>query len=602
MEIIRLPRDYQILEKKNKELLTKIDELTKKNNLISKENISLKYSHPEKNKKIKEITDIEKNKIKSANLELIKEKNELEKKNNQLMKDIEMINKNMREMSEIKESYREKYQRALKELNDEKALSLLNEQKIISLEKKLEELCENNLDNSITRTYKISKNNKDLDKFEKIEKVHHSPQMNHKSISRFSTNQTNSTKKIVTNNNDDNEINPDNYSIIKKIKLGNNLEWYLFKKNKKNIFDENSPPILPETCMEGTHPLYRRYQYLKLNSKIKKEKEKLKQKKENFNDDSYSDFIWKANKSDKNFNIINYEINSENDENDRDKKILELEKYIKELKAQLKKKESDYDRINFNYAKLFKTTRKPYESLLEENNKLKKENNLLNKKVEKLLENQKFISISFIADDLEGSKFIDDDIFEKILDEITKERKDKYEQEIITMKCFKSNEENQNKSKNKENKKDDDKNKEFNTIKYEKKNISKKEYIRNNNHTENRNKNENEEKIKNNVLQEKIRYNLDEKLHRSIRNIRSIKADNDDLNNYDVNSKESIIRKNYKQSMNFDSVMESKDKIKIKYIDKEKNKNEEKGNNNNKLFSVYSRRRIAFKEKEKENK
>ena len=54
--------------------------------------------------------------------------------------------------------------------------------------------------------------------------------------------------------------------------------------------------------------------------------------------------------------------------------------------------------------------------------------------------------------------------------------------------------------------------------------------------------------------------------------------------------------------MNFDSVMESKDKIKIKYIEKEKNKNEEKGKNNNKLFSVYSRRRIAFKEKEKENK
>ena len=101
--------------------------------------------------------------------------------------------------------------------------------------------------------------------------------------------------------------------------------------------------------------------------------------------------------------------------------------------------------------------------MLEENNKLKKENNLLNKKVEKLLKNQ-----SFIADDLEGSKYIDDDIFEKILDEITKERKDKYEQEIITMKCFKSNEENQNKSKNKENKKYDDKNKEFNTIKYEK--------------------------------------------------------------------------------------------------------------------------------------
>ena len=54
--------------------------------------------------------------------------------------------------------------------------------------------------------------------------------------------------------------------------------------------------------------------------------------------------------------------------------------------------------------------------------------------------------------------------------------------------------------------------------------------------------------------------------------------------------------------MNIINIMESKDKIKIKYIKKEKNKNEEKGKNNNKLFSVYSRRRIAFKEKEKENK
>ena len=98
-------------------------------------------------------------------------------------------------------------------------------------------------------------------------------------------------------------------------------------------------------------------------------------------------------------------------------------------------------------------------------------------------------------------------------------------------------------------------------------------------------------------MPEKIRYKLDKKLHRSIRNIRTIKADNNDLNNYDVNSKESIIRKNYKQNMDFDSVMESKDKIKINYIEKEKNKNEEKRKNNNKLFSVYSRRRIAFKEK-----
>ena len=44
MEIVRLRSIYQNLEKKNKELLLKLEELTKKNNLLSKENISLKYS------------------------------------------------------------------------------------------------------------------------------------------------------------------------------------------------------------------------------------------------------------------------------------------------------------------------------------------------------------------------------------------------------------------------------------------------------------------------------------------------------------------------------------------------------------------------------
>ena len=88
-----------------------------------------------------------------------------------------------------------------------------------------------------------------------------------------------------------------------------------------------------------------------------------------------------------------------------------------------------------------------YDKLLEENDKLKNENRLLNKKIEKLIENQKFIGISFIEDDLEGSNFIDDNVFEKLLEEITKNREDKNEQEIITMKCFKSNEDNKNKDK-----------------------------------------------------------------------------------------------------------------------------------------------------------
>ena len=74
MEIVRLRSIYQNLEKKNKELLLKLEELTKKNNLLSKENISLKYSQ-------KINTNIEHNleELNKKILKVINEKNELEK-------------------------------------------------------------------------------------------------------------------------------------------------------------------------------------------------------------------------------------------------------------------------------------------------------------------------------------------------------------------------------------------------------------------------------------------------------------------------------------------------------------------------------------------
>ena len=132
------------------------------------------------------------------------------------------------------------------------------------------------------------------------------------------------------------------------------------EKNKKKNFSET----------EGTQPLYRRYQYLKSNSK--KEKEKI-------NEDSYSNYIWKAYKDEKdfiNFNLDNLEQRDVHD-NEKEKKINELQILIKELKAKLIKKENDCNRINLNYAKLYKRTKKPeitYEKLLEENERLTLEN------------------------------------------------------------------------------------------------------------------------------------------------------------------------------------------------------------------------------------
>ena len=610
MEIVHIRSIYQNLEKKNKELLSKLDELTKKNNLLSKENISLKYSYKEynitdknkiideMNKKILKISneknEIEKSnkKLKSINNELIKEKNDLEKKFSQALKNIEVINKNLKEISEIKDNYKDKYTKIEKELIKEK-------QKIKNLEKKLEEINDSNINNVIffaepkTRTYRNIK----LDKINEIEMAdrlsrisHQSPQCTHKSISRFSTN--NSTKKLYNSN--EVEINPDNYKIVKQFKL-NNLKWFLLKKIKKNI--------LPET--EGIQPLYRRYQYLKLNSKKIKEKT---------NEDNYTDYIWKANneKDFINFNLENIEQEKDIIDNEKEKKIIELQICIKELKEKLNKKENDYNRINLNYAKLFKKTKKPemtYDKLLEENDKIKYDNKLLKKKLEKIKENQNFIGISFIGDDLERSNFIDDTIFENILDEITKNRKDKKEQEIITMKCFISNEDNKNKENiiQEYNSTDDN-----NKIKKEK-NYERKELINNKikklikkdvikdilleNKKENdiikiENKSTTNRAIKKEGgnLYEKIKSNLYYlKYHKSLKNTRNI---NTEIENENNNQRETYNKKLNQKSLYFDSNIKNKEKEKI---------SKDEGNKESLKREGFIRRIKYFYEKKENN-
>jgi hypothetical protein len=103
----------------------------------------------------------------------------------------------------------------------------------------------------------------------------------------------------------------------------------------------------------------------------------------------------------------------------------------------LAKKENDCNRINLNYAKLFKRSKLPemsYDKLLENVNKLKEDNKNLNKKIENMKINQNFIGFSFIEDDLNGSRFIDDKCFEEILDEISNDKNNN----INMMKYFRS--------------------------------------------------------------------------------------------------------------------------------------------------------------------
>ena len=506
LENDKLKNENDILEKNKKELHIQIADLITKNNSLTEEisilkNTNLKQTEirnemekinqelkknidicqNEKNVQLKEIKkltdsleDLKKenkglnNKI-SENKKTIKdlkiEIDDLNKGLSEFVKENEKLNNELEEKNTRKEEYKEKYKKTLKELSDEKEMNILMEQKVKKLEKKLEEHNINEYDDEKTKTYKISSINKVNEiEVEKLPRKYVSPYNYRKNTSAFSTNNTsNNNRKILINNIDDCEITPDNYVIVKHFQLNNNLKWYLLKKIKKRTEPDPSPT--PSPNQSNSKPLYRRFKYLKLNSREK-------------NEVSFSDFVWKPNRNERDFINFNFANNDNIDinkneisiEKDKQKKINELECIIKDLEEKLEKKENDYNRINLNFAKLFKRSKQPelnYDKLLENNEKLKNENNNLKKKIENLKATQNFIGLSFIEDDLEGSRFIDDKCFEDILDGLvgnsrktsTYKRNRNDQLEINMLKFFRSHgDDNDNKDINEENNNNDNNN------------------------------------------------------------------------------------------------------------------------------------------------
>ena len=511
MEIIRLKKENSILEKKKKELLNQIHDLMTKNNSLNQEILSLRYSnknsavsHQSNNNTINELNKTIST-LKSKINQITKEKSDLEKKNNELKMTInsyknekqkllnninnnnnknsnlselkkinDILNKNLinlenekknlkktidelngqnnninkqisdlkndnEKLNKIQEEYKDKFNKITKELSDEKDINIFNEQKIKKLERKLEEYQINEIDEQKTKTYKMGSINKvnEIEMEKLTKKVYQSPNY-HKNTSTFSTNTT-TNRIILINNFEETEITPENYTIIKQFKLTDNLKWYLLKKLKKNNSshkEENSP-----SPKDGIKHQSRKIKYLKLNSQSNNNI---------YNDASYSDFIWKSNKNEKDFinfntDIINKDFYDSSTNKENQKKISELESNIKELEQKLEKKVNDCNRINLNYAKLFNRSRmpeEPYDKLLENCDKLREENKNLKKKIENFELNQNFIGLSFIEDDLDGSRFIDDNCFEKILDELVDDKnfKDKSSYNKNMMKFFRSHE------------------------------------------------------------------------------------------------------------------------------------------------------------------
>ena len=508
MENLRLKIENNVLEKKNKDLLTQNHELMLKNNSLNQEILYLKYSNKEPNHKqptnnnliidlnktisdlkskinqinkeklelvkinnqlktsnstyqnekqkqlkyssgvnnnsseLKKLNDIlnkniinlenERSKNKKQIQELIEENNNINKQIYTIQKENEQLNQKITDINKILEEYKEKYSKISKELNNEKDINTFNEEKIKDLERKLEEYNINEFDDQKTKTHKINKINKvnEIEMEKLTKKFSHSPYY-YKNTSTFSTNNT-TNKLFFINNLEELEISPDNFTIVKQFKLSNNLKWYLLKKLKKHNSgqkEENSPSPKPALKQQS-----RRFKYIKLNSKSTNNI---------YNDDSYSDFIWKSNKNEKDFINFNTDI-VDNDQNEdstsKQKKINELESCVKDLEEKLEKKENDCNRINLNFAKLFKRSKMPensYDKLLENIEKLKEENKSMKKKIENLKINQNFIGFSFIEDDLEGSRFIDDKCFEDILDELNNNKKNS---NFDMMKYFRSHE------------------------------------------------------------------------------------------------------------------------------------------------------------------
>ena len=196
------------------------------------------------------------------------------------------------------------------------------------------------------------------------------------------------------------KITPDNYKLIKLYEYNNKFKWCLFAKikNKK------------QSLISQGKPHYRRYSFGRESTQKSSISNTIEIDLYN-----YEDFIWLPYKTNSDFSEFK-EINDNIDmKNEKREDINEFKSIIKNLENKLIEKEKDYTKLDNIFVKLVQEN-KNYKNNIE---KLIKENIDLNEQISKYnndLKNDKnFIGVSFIDDDPESSKFIDDKCCEDIL-------------------------------------------------------------------------------------------------------------------------------------------------------------------------------------------
>ena len=242
------------------------------------------------------------------------------------------------------------------------------------------------------------------------------------------------------------EFTPDNYTIIKCTEVTSKLRWYLFKRKtpKNNNSSTNNNNAFIFTHLKSYFKNSKSYRNT-LNNYTSKNPELL--------DACYEDFIWKPFKNQKEFIKFGELPISETRESWN--QIEELNGKIRKLEQKMIEKEKEYEVLYINY-NILNQKNKNYEEqdkLIEMIDKLKKENSNLNNLIIKLkTEKHDDVGLSFIDNDLEASKFLDDKCFEDILTSLDKNNINEKKSEINVSNSNQKNNINNSKEKKNENK------------------------------------------------------------------------------------------------------------------------------------------------------
>ena len=459
-ELIKLKLEK---EKIKYELTTKSEdyESIKEKYISLIENKSRETKNYEKNKN--KILELEKEIIKK-NEKLLERQNEMDKNQEEIIKyqnEINVLQNEIKEQKEEIEKIKSEFNNQNKSLNKCKELIKEEQNKNKELQKFKNEfenknLYQQNKESKVNtieaiRTNSIKKTMKKPNYI--IQTDYKSESTNIKNIYFNSNKNTINTEsnKIeeqeknnieIDNKTSELELTPENYIIVKCTELSSKLRWYLFKKKNKNNSKNNN---MNKNAFIFTHIK----SYFKNSKSYRNTLNNNTSKNPELYDATYEDFIWKPFKNQKEFARFGELPKSETKENYDT--IEDLNSKIRKLEENIIEKEKEYEILYINYNILNQKNKNLEESdkLLDVIDKLKKENSRLNDLVIKYRnEKNDEVGLSFIDNDLESSKFLDDKCFEDILSTLDKKDPEKKNESNMTSKSKKINNSKSNESGN----------------------------------------------------------------------------------------------------------------------------------------------------------